>query len=218
MITLKYDGKGVRHTIVQVPGWAGNASGGAFQPWHLQPFIDAAESGLELVYQGEKCSVGKALPPPFYCPAPGYYALDTNILFRTPSAHSLLLLPHPRYYICPKRTPLVVMTTIQFDWWYKGLTVFFRSPGGCPAHFAPDEPYALLVPIRRQPTSLVEMTKDEVEKTKKTESWVKENRDKYVTREDNEYNIMLNLSEVDRLPEEIMGKKRTIKPRFVKRK
>ena len=162
---------------LQVPGWAGlpdqkMENGHEPQPWHCRPFVDAATSGFELIYQYDtECQVlneggtlriiwdpraelgGGPIPTDFgiFDTRPHrYYVFRTSVDMKCPPGYVMQTQPHPRFYTDMTGTvPLALIGQLESEWWPKPLVIFKAPPPGQRHIFRKGEPYVQILFIRQ---------------------------------------------------------------------
>ena len=173
-----------------------------FQPWHSDPFVQAAETGVELLYPYEDAIIGACVAP-FEEVSDKYYQLSLDVV-STPPGCNLFILPHYRYYMDPETTPLPLACWWGTDWWARPLVITFRR-GQHPAVFKKGEPFAQALVMEKQTCtlSLLDGEKD------KAAAYIQQHADEYITRkwttstgavQDNLYNVLANLQRDRKLP------------------
>lgn len=200
---IKFNGTNIEKTNLKVPGWGGEETNNQFQPWHHNSFMDAACLGATLTYPYNNVIVSDTdCPKPFEKLSDLFYQLklETSVF----SENYLLLLPHYRFYTDRTwSTPLPVACSWNTECWPFPLVVLFRF-GPKPAIFNKNEPFAQLVPVKQD--KMMQMTERE---NKIVTEAAKAVDDKYITRrwvtstgthQDNLYNVLLNLSQMNSLP------------------
>lgn len=210
MQTMSYSGTPPRRPVLD-PALAGGG-GEDVKPWHLQEFVDAAQLGCELTFQHHDVEVYPgAAPAPFRAISDKMYELATDLTMRVPPGHSLLVLPHYRYYTDDTGgTPLPLPAAWDADWWPEPLRVVFRY-GPRPAAFRHGEPFAQVVVVPRE-VAVTAMTEREEARNSTARSYIAANRDRYTTRRvqtpggevDNLYNVLVNMARDDALPDELV--------------
>lgn len=197
----------------QVPGWGGDRTDNKFQPWHLSQY-NAAITGIELTYSFESKVFSKEAPSPFKQLSENFYMLEIEPMVVTPDGCNLLVLPHYRFYTDTAwQTPLPVMSSIGTDWWAGRMSIIFRyPPQGCETIFRNGEPFAQAYVVSRAEIKLVELSGSELDRKKGAKLYMEEHKEKFITREwvtstgviqDNLYNVLSELEQVNKLPSEI---------------
>lgn len=199
---IKYCGENLSKPELQIPGWAGKATDGNCQPWHLKQFTDSATAGVELVYPHEDVAIPEPKPP-FTRISDLWYLLETDLILKTPDQHSVLVLPHYRFYTDANwETPLPVATMVDTDWWPNRLKVIFKlPPPNSVAIFRKGEPYAQLMVVPRNVLRVEEMSERDVARNHDSQIYT-HNAKNLITREwitstgyvqDNLYEVLSHL-------------------------
>jgi len=219
---LRYYGSAIRNTEIQVPGWAGKETNDSCQFWHIRQFVDCAEYGAELVYEGDEICIDETVRLPFRQLSDQLYFLKTDVIIVSPLHYDLLIMPHYRYYTDDEwATPLSVPCRIQADWYPKSLTINFRMPPKGHKHiFRSQEPYAQLLLVPRQQYKPVALLPSELNDIQGKQKFLSEHGSEYITRkwktahdveQDNLYNVLASLAEKSKLPDSIKPKKKPYK-------
>jgi hypothetical protein len=175
-ITIRYrtwgDAIPPRRTRIEIPGWAGEPekrqNGAVPQPWHCEPFVEAASYGYELLFPWAfECRVanidgdlnfsirdlntGEALSerPPFSQFAPNHYGMTSCVDIAVPRGWVLRVEPHPRVYTDMSYTAPLAVTGHIRRFWSRIFFVVFKRPAPGQTHiFRYSEPYCqiLIVP------------------------------------------------------------------------
>ncbi|HQT63290.1 MAG: hypothetical protein B7Z75_00470 [Acidocella sp. 20-57-95] len=191
MLTVKYrffePRLAPRRIKIEVPGWAGEKEprkdGSHEHAWHCLPFIEGAQSGIELFYpydnefsvtkcDGKLILAGDFGPnpqtgiqwPPFRTFGEGFYTYQLLVDLKVPDDMAVLTGPHPRLYTSPADdVPLAVPALIRTSWWPMISFVVFKSPPEGRTHiFRPGEAFMQMsfVPADNQ-FELVPMNEEE---------------------------------------------------------
>ena len=166
-----------RRPRVEVPGWAGEQQprqdGAHEQAWHCMPFVEGAQSGIELLYpfdtellvtkRGGRVALdgdwgpdpGTGIQwPPFRPFGKLYYTYQLLLDLKVAAEMAVRVEPHPRYYTSAvDDVPLAVPALVRTSWWPMiSFVVFKAPPEGCTHVFRPGEPFMqiLVVPAEGQ--------------------------------------------------------------------
>ena len=183
LLTIPYspEGKGLppQSIRMRVPGWGGShekkmQNGSEPQPWHCQPFIDAATYGLELVYPYEtECHVindnGVLRFEWDYASEPGmkldgqsfgafdttpakFYLFQSSVDIEAPPGYVMQTQPHPRFFTDQTGTaPVAMIGHVQCEWWPRMAFVVFKAPPPGQRHiFRKGEPYVQLLFVPKE--------------------------------------------------------------------
>jgi hypothetical protein len=176
-----------RRTKIEVPGWAGEQEprqdGSHEQAWHCMPFVEGAQSGIELFYPfdnelhvtkrggrvvlegdwGSDPETGVQWPP-FRSFGEAYYTYQLLLDLKVADDMAVRIEPHPRFYTSAEDdVPLAVPALLRTSWWPMISFVVFKAPPEGRTHiFRRGEPFMqmLFVPAEDR-FELVEM--DEAE-------------------------------------------------------
>lgn len=155
-----------RHTKIEVPGWAGEQEprrdGSHEQAWHCMPFVEGAQSGIELFYpfenelhvtkrDGQVVLEGDWGPdpgtgiqwPPFRPFGENYYTYQLLLDLKVAEEMAVRIEPHPRFYTSAEDdVPLAVPALLRTSWWPMISFVVFKAPPEGRVHiFRPGEPF-----------------------------------------------------------------------------
>ncbi|OYV39094.1 MAG: hypothetical protein B7Z81_03765 [Acidocella sp. 20-61-6] len=155
-----------RRIKVEVPGWAGEKEprkdGSHEHAWHCLPFIEGAQSGIELFFpydnefsvskrDGKLIFDGDFGPnpqtgiqwPPFRTFGENYYTYQLLVDLKVAHDMAVLTGPHPRFYTSTADdVPLAVPALIRTSWWPMISFVVFKAPPEGRSHvFRPGEAF-----------------------------------------------------------------------------
>jgi hypothetical protein len=182
--------------------------GEGFHLWQWMQFSDV--DGFDLIYNKESQDVYNPCSEPFIHVSDDCFALDLEETISTSPGYDLLILPHPNWYLDQSwEYPVPVAASWEADWWPSPLRILFRyGPKGI-SKFHKGEPFARAIPVQKQSVN-ISLPSEYAESAKKfAESYIEENRDKYVTRKwvtsngvmfDNVYNVLCHLRRSKGLP------------------
>lgn len=189
---IKYCGNGIKPAELQVSDITDDTT----RTWHSLPFAEWANYGIEILYTGgEIITLSDKL-----------LSWETNLSFKIPDAHSLLILPHNRYY-SQQDVPLPLSIAIQYDWYPKKLNIIFKNNN---AIFKEGEAVAQAIIIPRKEYELEKMDEEEINKQSQAAETI--NKSNLATRnwitkdgicQDNLYEVFARLEEKRQLPEEV---------------
>lgn len=213
MQVITFKGASPKKPSIVVPGWGGEATNDQFQPWHCKQFVDAAHTGIELIYGYEDAIVSEnECPSPFYPLSDMYYGLALDTILST--TEPLLILPHYRFYTDKTWTTPLPVACSWDEWWPFPFTVIFRHTPK-PTIFKRGEPFAQVIPSGD--CRITAMAPNEQRGKESAARFILENKDKYITRkwktscgtvQDNLYNVIGNL---ETLPAELTNKSKKFK-------
>ena len=155
-----------RRIKIEVPGWTGQQQprqdGSHEQAWHCMPFIEGAQSGIELFYPFDTelrvtkrngqvvldgdwgLDPGSGIQwPPFRSFGEIYYTYQLLLDLEVAEDMAVRIEPHPRFYTSNEDdVPLAVPALLRTSWWPMiSFVVFKAPPEGCSHVFRPGEPF-----------------------------------------------------------------------------
>lgn len=166
------------------------------QPWHCKPWIDAQTLGLELHWPWNFSLVVGNVDGKLTChreytrggvePKPddlsqfadGHYGVSSYHQLLLPDGYDGLILPHPRSYSDnANNMPDIIPGVLQMDWWPHIFFIVAKIPKpGEKQVWAAGQPFAQVVPYKREETSIRPMSMAESVEWDKRATWINEFR------------------------------------------
>lgn len=94
------------------------------QPWHILPFTDFANNGVEISYTGQDTTIDNVVSP-FVAVSDRLFSWNCGQVFRVPVGKNLLILPHHRFYF-EDNYPCPIPQSFQ-HWWVKPIEILFKK-------------------------------------------------------------------------------------------